>query len=135
MKALLLLVATLLPLSLAQTPTLPDGYRAEALVTGLRGPTQMTFGPDGRFYVAQLAGGENSGTGEVLRVDLATGKQEILLRARSRPARPAEQRALGGYPDPDAGRGASLRNERRVRAERPASGFGYVVAARPRRPG
>lgn len=85
MKAFLLLVAALLPLSFAQTPRLPDGYRAEAVVTDLRGPTQMTFGPDGRFYVAQLAGGENSGTGEVLRVDLATGEQETLLRNLYKP--------------------------------------------------
>lgn len=85
MKAFLALAAVLLPLSLAQTPRLPDGYRAEAVVTGLSGPTQMTFGPDGQFYVAQLAGGENSGTGEVLRIDLATGEQETLLRNLFKP--------------------------------------------------
>ena len=77
---LLLFVWLTVSSAVAQTPTLPDGYRAEAVVTGLSGPTQMTFGPDGRFYAAQLAGGENSGTGEVLRVDLATGAQETLLR-------------------------------------------------------
>ena len=85
MKAFILLAAVLLPLSVAQTPRLPVGYRAEAVVIGLSGPTQMTFGPDGQFYVAQLAGGENSGTGEVLRIDLATGEQETLLQDLYKP--------------------------------------------------
>lgn len=85
MKVSLLLAVAALSLGFAQTPKLPDGYRAEAVVTGLRGPTQMTFGPDGRFYVAQLAGGENSGTGQVLRVDLRTGEQQVLLRNLFKP--------------------------------------------------
>ena len=68
-----------------QTPTLPDGYRAEPAVTDLRGPTQMTFGPDGRLWVAQLAGGENAGTGQVVAVDLATGERETLLRDLFKP--------------------------------------------------
>jgi glucose/arabinose dehydrogenase len=54
-------------------------------MTGLRGPTQMTFGPDGRLYVAQLAGGESAGTGQVVRVDRLTGDQEILIRDLFKP--------------------------------------------------
>lgn len=69
----------------AQSPGLPDGYRAETVVTGLRGPTQMTFGPDGRLYVAQLSGDENAGTGRVIAVDLATGAQNTLLRGLFKP--------------------------------------------------
>lgn len=32
----------------------------DRLVSGLEGPTQMIVGPDGRMWVAQLAGGENA---------------------------------------------------------------------------
>ena len=71
--------------STAQTPKLPDGYSAETLVTGLRSPTQMTFGPDGRLWVAQLAGGENAGTGQVVAVNLKTNQQEVLLRDLFKP--------------------------------------------------
>lgn len=86
MRPLFLLTVLLtLSLGLAQTPKLPDGYRAEALVTGLRGPTQMTFGPGGRLWVTQLAGGENAGTGQVVAVDLQTQKQTVLLRNLFKP--------------------------------------------------
>lgn len=71
--------------ALAQPLDLKDGYRAEPVVKGLRGPTQMTFGPDGRLWVAQLAGGENAGTGQVVAAELATGEQEILLRDLFKP--------------------------------------------------
>ena len=82
---LCLVVLTALSVGAARSPKLPDGYRAESVVTGLRGPTQMTFGPDGRLYVAQLAGGENAGTGQVVAVDRATGVQEVLLRNLFKP--------------------------------------------------
>lgn len=39
------------------------------VVAGLDGPTQLALAPDGTWYVAQLAGGENDGTGQVLRFD------------------------------------------------------------------
>lgn len=70
----ILSLMTAFSLSAAQSPNLPDGYRAEVVVTGLRGPTQMSFGPDGRLYIAQLAGGENAGTGQVVAVDAETGE-------------------------------------------------------------
>ena len=34
----------------------PAGYRAEVYASGLRRPTAMSFGPDGRLYVAQETG-------------------------------------------------------------------------------
>lgn len=80
----LLVLLTVTPV-VAQNLQLPAGYRAETVVTGLRGPTQMTFGPDGRLFVAQLAGGENSGVGQIVAVDLATGEQETLLRNLFKP--------------------------------------------------
>lgn len=42
---------------------------AEVVVAGLDGPTQLAIGSDGYWYVAQLAGGEDDGGGQVLRVD------------------------------------------------------------------
>ena len=42
------------------------------VVDGLDHPTQIADGPDGTLLVAQLAGGEGDGTGEVLAVDLTT---------------------------------------------------------------
>ncbi len=87
MQLFLLLLTALVTFSFstAQTPKLPDGYRAETLVTGLRSPTQMTFGPDGRLWVAQLAGGENAGTGQIVAVDLETQQQTVLLRDLFKP--------------------------------------------------
>ena len=64
---------------------LPSGYRAELLVDGLVGPTQMIFSPNGQLWVAQLAGGENANRGEVVAVDLATGVQTTLLIGLDKP--------------------------------------------------
>jgi glucose/arabinose dehydrogenase len=64
---------------------LPDGFSAEVLVEGLQGPTQMIVGPTGRLWVAQLAGDENAGDGQVVAVDLATGEQTILLDGLVKP--------------------------------------------------
>lgn len=73
--------ALLLGLSpfVANAQSVPAGYVLEPVIQGLRSPTQFTFAPDGRLYVAQLAGAENGGRGQVVRVDLATGDQEVLL--------------------------------------------------------
>jgi glucose/arabinose dehydrogenase len=49
--------------------TVPAGFEVEELVTGLVGPTQAVVGGDGRLVVAQLAGGEREGTGQVVRLD------------------------------------------------------------------
>ena len=83
--SLLLTVFLTFALSTAQTPNVPDGYQLETVVTGLRSPTQMTFGPDGRLWVAQLAGGENAGTGQVVAVNLETKEQETILNGLFKP--------------------------------------------------
>lgn len=59
--------------------TLPAGYTADVVTGDLRGPTQMILGPDGRLWVAQLAGGESAGTGQVIALDLDSGASELLL--------------------------------------------------------
>ena len=58
---------------------LPPGFRADLVVEGLNGPTQMIAGPDGRLWVAQLNGGENARLGQVLSLSPETGKGNILL--------------------------------------------------------
>lgn len=64
----------------------PDGYRAEVVVDGLAGPTQIALGPDGRLWVAQLGdGGEGGGDGEVVAVDLGSGEREVLLDRLAKP--------------------------------------------------
>ncbi len=65
--------------------TLPDGFRATVAAEGLTGPTQHVIGPDGRLWVAQLAGRENAGAGEVVAIDLATGERETLLAGLTKP--------------------------------------------------
>jgi glucose/arabinose dehydrogenase len=60
-------------------------YTTTPIVTGLRGPTQMIDGPDGRLWVAQLNGGENAGTGQVVAVDMGSGAQEVLVDGLTKP--------------------------------------------------
>ncbi len=64
---------------------LAKGYAANVIATGLAGPTQMINGPDGRLWVAQLNGGENAGTGQIVAVDLQRGTQEVLLDRLTKP--------------------------------------------------
>lgn len=52
---------------------------------GLQGPTQMIIGPDGRLWVAQLAGEENAGQGQVVAVSLDIGTQQVLLDGLFKP--------------------------------------------------
>lgn len=59
--------------------TLPTGFRAEVVAQGLIGPTQMLLGPDGSLWVAQLDGGENDGTGQVIAVSQNDQKRSVLL--------------------------------------------------------
>lgn len=63
----------------------PDGFSATELATGLDRPTQMTDGPDGRVWVAQLAGEEDEGAGEVVAVDPSSGDIEVLLDGLDKP--------------------------------------------------
>ncbi len=65
--------------------SLPAGYEASVVVRGLRGPTQMIVGPDQRLWVAQLAGEENAGQGQVVAVSLPTGEQQVLLEQLFKP--------------------------------------------------
>jgi glucose/arabinose dehydrogenase len=62
-----------------------DGLLVEQAATGLVGPTQMIAGPDGRLWVAQLAGAENAGRGQVVAVDLESGAHEVLLDDLDKP--------------------------------------------------
>lgn len=59
--------------------------RIDRLVSGLEAPTQMIFGPDDRLWVAQLAGGENAGSGQVVAVDTDSGEQEVLVEGLDKP--------------------------------------------------
>jgi len=45
------------------------GYQAFVYATDFDGPTQMVFAPNGDLLVAELQGGENDGTGRIVRVD------------------------------------------------------------------
>lgn len=47
----------------------PDGFEVSELVSGLSGPTQLQVLDDGRFVIAQLNGGEDDGTGQILVLD------------------------------------------------------------------
>ncbi len=65
--------------------TLPATYEAGVVARGLRGPTQMMMGPDQRLWVAQLAGEENAGQGQIVAISLTTGEQQVLLEHLFKP--------------------------------------------------
>lgn len=65
--------------------TLPAGFTAELIADGLRGPTQMIAGPDGRLWVAQLNGDENAGVGQVLSINPKTGGRRVQLEGLYKP--------------------------------------------------
>lgn len=46
-----------------------DSLVGEVVLEGLAGPTQLVIDDDGAWWVAQLAGGENDGSGQVVRID------------------------------------------------------------------
>ncbi len=62
-----------------------DGLAVELFVDGLRGPTQFVVVDDGAVIVAEINGGENDGTGRVVRVDPATADVEVLLDGLDKP--------------------------------------------------
>ncbi len=45
------------------------GFADELVVDGLDGPTQLVVADDGDWWVAQLAGGENDRSGQIVRID------------------------------------------------------------------
>lgn len=56
-----------------------DGFAVGEVVTGLTRPTQIAFDDEGRLLVAQLAGGEDAGAGQVVRIDPdAPGEPEVV---------------------------------------------------------
>lgn len=66
------------------TPTVegvsvPDGFSVSEVVTGLERPTQAIIGSDGSLFVAQLAGGERDGTGQVLRIDFDEPSDPVVV--------------------------------------------------------
>lgn len=67
------------------TLTLPPGYRAEIYARDLVAPTHAAFGADGALYVTQLNGGENAGSGQVLRIAKAGTEPEVLLEKLFKP--------------------------------------------------
>jgi glucose/arabinose dehydrogenase len=69
----------------APAPEAVSGLRVERVVTDLAGPTQMTFGPDGRLWVAQLSDGENERRGQVLAIDLDSGDREVVISGLDKP--------------------------------------------------
>jgi glucose/arabinose dehydrogenase len=72
---------------------LPAGYAASVYAFGLNGPTALAFGPDPdpitkggrRLYVAQLNGGENAGTGQVIAFEGAGAKPQGILDTLMKP--------------------------------------------------
>src|SRR5918994_4722887 len=51
----------------------PTGYAAQRYASGLKRPTAMAFGPDGRLYVAQE-------TGQIVVVGAGSAKPRVLAR-------------------------------------------------------
>jgi len=64
-----------------------DSLVGEVVVEGLAGPTQLVIDDDGSWWVAQLAGGENDGTGQVVRLDpdALDAEPEVILDGLDKP--------------------------------------------------
>ena len=63
----------------AEAIVVPDGYRAEALVTGLTFPSAISFGPGGELYLSESGGvaGSVVAVPRVLRIDPDQSVNEI----------------------------------------------------------
>lgn len=61
-----------------------EGYAATVLPYSFNRPTQFVV-EENILWVAQLAGGENAERGEVLRVNLSTGEQTVVLEGLDKP--------------------------------------------------
>ena len=67
------------------TPTPGTSGAFEVVADGFDGPTQIADGPEGMLLVAQLAGGENDATGEVVVFDPATDERRVVLDGLDKP--------------------------------------------------
>ncbi len=65
--------------------TVPPGFRAELYAQGLRGPTALAFGPDGKLYITQLSGGEGAGVGQVVSIGGPGAAPELVLNGLYKP--------------------------------------------------
>ena len=63
---------------------LPEGFASEPLPYQFQNPTQFAV-EDNYLYVAQLNGGEDDKQGQILRIDLADGKQQVLIEKLDKP--------------------------------------------------
>ncbi|MEM9613803.1 MAG: PQQ-dependent sugar dehydrogenase [Actinomycetota bacterium] len=63
----------------------PDGLRVEVVAEDLPGPTQLVALDEDTVLVAVLNGAENDGTGQVRRIDLATGISEVVRDGLDKP--------------------------------------------------
>jgi glucose/arabinose dehydrogenase len=65
--------------------TLPSGYTASQVASHLNSPTHLAIGPDGALYLTQLNGGENDGTGQVVRFKTPNAPPEVVLEGLMKP--------------------------------------------------
>jgi len=64
----------------------PEGFTVTEVVSGLSSPTQIALAPDGGLLVAQLNGGEEDDTGQILLVDpTGDGEPRVLFDGLRKP--------------------------------------------------
>ncbi len=63
----------------------PADISIEVAVADLVGPTQIFVEPDGSVVAAVINGEENGGTGQVIRIDGATGERTVLFDGLDKP--------------------------------------------------
>jgi glucose/arabinose dehydrogenase len=77
--------ATAVPATATTLPfTLSNGYAAHPLPYTFRQPTQF-FVADNPLWLAQLNGGESEAQGQVLRLDLDSGEQTVIVEGLDKP--------------------------------------------------
>jgi glucose/arabinose dehydrogenase len=54
--AVVVAMVSLLSFPVNAVPALPDGFRDEVVLDGLKNPTNVQFSPDGRVFVAEKSG-------------------------------------------------------------------------------
>lgn len=65
--------------------TVPDGFEAREIVSGLDGPTQLQVLDDGRLLVAQLNGDEGKPEGQVLVIDPESDERDVIADGLTSP--------------------------------------------------